>query len=78
MNPQEDDPNDESDHDDPYDPWQLAGARSQALAMGGAEQVARQHAASRLTAHERIDGLVDARIGKTKTHFRSQARYWMV
>jgi len=39
---------------------ELAFRRSEALAMGGKEAVARQHAAGRLTVRERIAGLADA------------------
>jgi acetyl-CoA carboxylase carboxyltransferase component len=39
---------------------ELGFRREQALAMGGAEGVARQHSQGKLTARERVDGLVDA------------------
>ena len=51
---------------------ELAARREQALAMGGADAVARQHAAGKLTVRERIDRLFDAgtftEIGIHATH----------
>jgi acetyl-CoA carboxylase carboxyltransferase component len=51
---------------------ELAGRREQVLRMGGAEAVARQHAAGKLTVRERIDRLFDAgtftEIGIHATH----------
>ncbi|HUF93915.1 MAG TPA: carboxyl transferase domain-containing protein, partial [Candidatus Limnocylindria bacterium] len=50
----------------------LAARRARALQMGGADAVARQHAAGKLTARERIDRLFDAgtftEIGVHATH----------
>jgi len=43
--------------DTPLD--ELERRRSRALAMGGPERIARHHATGRLTARERIDGLID-------------------
>lgn len=48
------------DDGDPYGLRRLAAAREQALGMGGPERVARQHAAGRLSARERIAALLDA------------------
>ena len=45
--------------DDPYDLARLAAARQHARGMGGAERIARQHAAGRLSARERIAALLD-------------------
>ena len=51
---------------------ELAAARARALEMGGAAAVAKQHAAGKLTARERIDRLFDAgsftEIGVHATH----------
>ncbi len=51
---------------------ELAARRARALEMGGAEAVAKQHAARKLTARERIDRLFDAgtftEIGVHATH----------
>ncbi|WP_084592461.1 acyl-CoA carboxylase subunit beta [Pseudohaliea rubra] len=44
---------------DPKGRNKLAARREHALAMGGAERVARQHAKGRLTARERVAALVD-------------------
>ncbi|MEQ8262038.1 carboxyl transferase domain-containing protein [Pseudohaliea sp.] len=44
---------------DPKGRKKLAARREEALAMGGPERIARQHAKGRLTARERVDALVD-------------------
>jgi len=50
-----------SDHpDDPYHLERLASAKAHARGMGGPDKLARQHAAGRLSARERIAGLLDA------------------
>ena len=46
--------------DDPYGLHALATRTQAALAMGGEQRIARQHAKGRLTARERIASLVDA------------------
>lgn len=45
--------------DDPFHLERLRSAKQDALGMGGPERVARQHALGRLTARERIDGVLD-------------------
>ena len=49
----------DGDVDDPYSLRRLSQAKTRARAMGGADKVARQHLAGRLTARERIDLLLD-------------------
>jgi acetyl-CoA carboxylase carboxyltransferase component len=51
--------NTDSDGDDPYSLRRLSRAKTRARAMGGADKVARQHLAGRLTARERIGLLLD-------------------
>ena len=46
-------------NDDPYGLEKLEAAKRRALAMGGADRIAKQHALGRLTARERITALLD-------------------